>query len=353
MPLPKAALSRFRQTAVTAAYRTETGIRDWLARRAASRGWTPAVIPYSGYASAQHARVLGRVVLTPASVDPAARRGISGWRRLLTLESPGTEVTVELCGTTTTVTSDSAGIIDAQLALDSPLEPGTAEAQLHLNGRTKVPATVYVMSAEPVRGVVCDIDDTVWVTGISHPARAAWRTLRGSSSTRQKVPGMARLLGTAVERQDHPGVVYLSNGPWNFVGPVARFLERHDFPAGAVLMTDWGITPRRWFRDGQEHKSSSLARLMEDLPHVTWVLVGDDGEHDPKLYSDLATSHPDRVAAIALRQVRPAAPTGGDQAGVDPEKGSINGVPVLRGADGDQLLPLLRDALNNRPTAGA
>ncbi|TDL38883.1 App1 family protein [Arthrobacter nitrophenolicus] len=348
MPLlRKDSLSRFRDTAVTVAYRTETGIRDRLARRAAGQGWTPAVIPYSGYASAHHARVLGRVVLAPASVDPAARRGISGWRRLLTLESPETEVTIDLGGTTTTVTSDSAGIIDARLPLDKPLKPGLTTASLHVEDRNQVPADVHVMSADPVRGVVCDIDDTVWVTGISHPARAAWRTLRGSSSTRQSVPGMARLLRTAVEGQDHPGVVYLSNGPWNFVGPVSRFLERHDFPAGAVLMTDWGITPHRWFRDGKEHKSSSLTRLIEDLPHVTWILVGDDGEHDPIIYRDLAKAHPDHVEAIALRQVRPAASTGADQ-----ETGTINGVPILRGADGDQLLPLLRDALGDVSPAG-
>ncbi|MFB0836163.1 App1 family protein [Arthrobacter halodurans] len=348
MRLPETELSRFRQAAVTAAYRMETGIRDRLARRAAERGWTPAVIPYSGYAGADHARVLGRVVLAPASVDPAARRGISGWRRLLTLESPGTDVEIELGGTTTTATSDSAGIIDARLPLDSPLEPGTATALLRTDGRDPVPANVHAISPDPARGVVCDIDDTVWVTGIAHPLRAAWRTLRGSSSTRRSVPGMARLLRTAVEGQDHPGVVYLSNGPWNFVGPVTRFLERHGFPAGAVLMTDWGITPHRWFRDGRKHKSSSLARLMEDLPQVTWVLVGDDGEHDPHLYGDLAEAHPDRVAAIALRHVRPTAPA---RTGREEGSGATDGVPILRGVDGDELLPLLRDALNRRPSA--
>lgn len=345
MLFPKVALSRFRGAAITAAHRTEIGIRDWLARRAARRGWIPAVIPYSGYASAHHARVLGRVVLAPASVDPSARRGISGWRRLLTLESPETDVEIELGGITTTVTSDAAGIIDARLQLKNPFEPGTMKALMQVHGRKQVPATVHVFSAEPVRGVVCDIDDTVWVTGISHPARAAWRTLRGSSSTRQSVPGMARLLRTAVEGQDHPGVVYLSNGPWNFVGPVSRFLERHDFSPGAVLMTDWGVTPHRWFRDGRQHKSSSLARLVDDLPHVTWVLVGDDGEHDPDLYRDLARAHPDHVAAIALRQVRPGAPSGGDQ-----DARSVKGVSILRGADGDELLPLLRNALRNRPS---
>lgn len=327
---------------MTVAYRTETGIRDRLARRAVDQGWTPAVIPYSGYASGEHARVLGRVVLAPASVDPAARRGIAGWRRLLTLESPDTEVTIELCGVRSTVKSDSAGIVDAWVQTDTQLEPGTMEALIHLDGRRPVPANVHVTGTEPVRGLVCDIDDTVWVTGISHPVRAAWRTLSGSSATRRSVPGMARLLRTAVEGQENPAVVYLSNGPWNFVGPVSRFLERHDFPAGAVLMTDWGITPHRWFRDGREHKSSSLERLMKDLPHVTWALVGDDGEHDPALYCSLAESHADRIAAIALRQTRPNPGDGAEQ--MTP----VNGVPVLRGADGDALLPLLRDELGKR-----
>jgi hypothetical protein len=43
---------------------------------------------------------------------------------------------------------------------------------------------------------------------------------------------------------------------------------------------DWGLTPRRWFRDGGEHKASALMRLAKDMPTVSWVLVGDAGEHD-------------------------------------------------------------------------
>ncbi|WP_201023226.1 phosphatase domain-containing protein [Serinicoccus chungangensis] len=261
----------------------------------------------------------------------------------MTLERPGTDVLIELDGARTTVVSDGAGIIDAGLELGRQLEPGTVQARVSVQGRDPVPANVHAANPGPVRGVVCDIDDTVWVTGISHPLRAAWRTLSGTSATRRAVPGMAHLLRTAVEGQDHPPVVYLSNGPWNLAGPVSRFLQRNDFPAGTVLMTDWGMTPTRWFRDGRQHKSSSLARLVEDLPNVTWVLVGDDGEHDPVLYEDLTRAHPDRVAAIALRQVRPGTPETttqhqGDQA-----------VPVLRGADGGVLRPLLVEALGHNP----
>jgi phosphatidate phosphatase APP1 len=339
MSSPDRGLGRIGSALVTVAYRTETGLRDELARRAARRGWTPAVIPYSGYASGDHARVLGRVVLAPAKVDPSARRGVAGWRRLLTLESPGTEVQIEFGGTTTTARSDSAGIVDAELQLDGPVQPDVDHATLRLPGRSQISAHVHHISAEEVRGVICDIDDTVWITGISHPVKAVWRTLRGTSSTRRSVPGMARLLRAAVDGHVHPGVVYLSNGPWNFVGPVTRFLKKHGFPPGAILMTDWGVRPHQWFRDGSEHKSSSLARLMKDLPNVRWVLVGDDGEHDPALYDEVLEAHPDRVAAIALRQVRP-----GETSGSDQSSGS-GAAPILRGADGDELLGPLRDAL--------
>jgi phosphatidate phosphatase APP1 len=342
----KIASNRFRGAAITVAYRAETGIRDWLARVATSRGWTPAVLPYSGYGSGTDFRVLGRVVLAPESVDPAAGRGIPGWRRLLTLESPGTEVQIQLDGETTKVTSDEAGIIDARVSLKSPPEPGTVTARMRVGDRAQVPANINVISSEPARGLVCDIDDTAWVTGISHPLRAARRTLGGTSATRRSVPGMARLLRAAVEGQSDPAVVYLSNGPWNFVGPVSRFLKQRNFPTGAVLMTDWGITPTRWFRDGRKHKSSSLDRLIKDLPQVTWVLVGDDGEHDLAIYSDLARAHPDRVAAIALRQVRPNRSTA-----ASPKAEPVNGVPVLKGADGDELLPLLRGVLHRKADA--
>lgn len=326
---------------VSVAYRLETGLRDRLSARARRRGWTPAVLPFSGYAGGGVARVLGRVVLAPPSVDPSATRGVPGWRRLLTLERPGVKVRVELAGHGVEVTSDEAGIVDARLDVGH-LPPGLARATMTVQSREAVLAHVHVAAAGPVQGVICDIDDTVWITGLAHPLQAARRTLTGTSSTRRAVPGMARLLRWAAEQEGAP-VVYLSNGPWNLVGPVSRFLERHHFPAGALLMTDWGITPRAWFRDGREHKSSALRQLVDDMPDVRWVLIGDDGEHDPQLYRSLASEAPEKVAAIALRQVPRSRRRSGAAAGHD-----VEGVPFLRGADGNELLSQAR-AATRRP----
>ena len=69
------------------------------------------------------------------------------------------------------------------------------------------------------------------------------------------------------------------------------------------MLTDWGPTNTGWFRSGQEHKRACLGSLAADLPAIRWLLVGDDGQHDPSLYAEFAASHPDRVRAIAIRQL--------------------------------------------------
>jgi phosphatidate phosphatase APP1 len=130
-------------------------------------------------------------------------------------------------------------------------------------------------------------------------------------------------------------VVYLSNGPWNLAGPLTAFLERHHFPAGALLLTDWGISAGGWFRSGRAHKRGALERLAADLPGVQWLLVGDDGEADPEVYADFARAHPGRVLAIALRTTAPAgteAPQTEERVGSGPDA-----VPVVRAGDGRAL----------------
>ena len=312
---------------VGVAYRFETGLRDLVSRVARGFGWTPVAIPYPGYGSDGRVRVLGRVLLAPAGTHPESRLRIPGWQRFLTLEAPRTEVDVRVAGTRARLTSDDDGLLDAVLEV-----AGLAEGRPSVPVRMGPPersasAPVHLASIDAHRGVVCDIDDTVLVTEIAHPLRAAYRTFVQRSASRRAVPGMADLLREITAGQEHVPVLYLSNGPWNLLGPLSRFLERNGFPPGALLLTDWGLQPDRWFRDGQAHKRSSLLRLTEDLPDVDWTLVGDTGEHDPALYEEFARAHPDRVAEILLRD---AAATG---ATVD----EVAGVPVVRAADGAGL----------------
>jgi phosphatidate phosphatase APP1 len=307
------------------ARRGDTSLRDLASRLARRAGWTPAVLAHPGYGSGGRVRVLGRVLLAPAGTHPEDRRGVPGWQRFLTLESPGAEVAVEVAGQRTVVRSDDDGLIDVTLEIDLP-DAGALPVVLRAGSRESV-ASVHLASPDAARGVVCDIDDTVLVTGITTPLRAAWRTFVQPMTQRQAVPGMVLLLRELTGGAPHVPVIYLSNGPWNLAGPLGRFLERSGYPPGALLLTDWGPTPTRWFRDGRSHKRAALQRLAADLPGVRWTLVGDTGEHDPALYEEFARAQPDRVRAVLLRDVTH----------VGTRVGRFGEVPVVYGRDGDAI----------------
>lgn len=311
------------------ARRGDAAVRDLASRQARRSGWTPTVLAHPGYGSGGRARVLGRVLLTPAGTHPEDRRSLPGWQRFLTLESPGTEVAVELAGRSTVVRSDDDGLVDVTLEVATP-DVGAVPVTFRVADRTAT-GTVHLASPDAARGVVCDIDDTVLVTGIATPLRAAWRTFVQPMTRRQAVPGMARLLRELTAGAPHVPVVYLSNGPWNLAGALSRFLERTGFPPGALLLTDWGPTPTRWFRDGRSHKREALQRLATDLPGVRWTLVGDTGEHDPVLYEEFACAQPDRVRAVLLR----------DTTGGAVRTAEFGSVPVVYGPDGDALAAAL------------
>jgi phosphatidate phosphatase APP1 len=105
----------------------------------------------------------------------------------------------------------------------------------------------------------------------------------------------------------HPGAptLYLSTGAWNVAPALTRFLSRHLYPPGPLLLTDWGPQRDRFFRSGRAHKLAALNRLAEDFPWIRWLLIGDDGQHDPEIYRTFAEAHPDQVAAVAIRALSP------------------------------------------------
>ncbi|MEZ0165760.1 App1 family protein [Kineococcus sp. LSe6-4] len=326
-----------------ALFRLGRARRDVLAAFLRRRGWSFAVLPYPGYGTPGQVRVLARVVLAAPGREPSDVRGVAAWRRLVTLQRSRVDVEVGTDGgqTTSTVRSGPGGLVDAVLPWSLP--PGTHPVRFRVGDRPEVGATVHVADPGAGAGIVCDIDDTALLTGLKHPLSAAWRTLTRAFAQRAPVEGVADLLAAVHGAHgEHAPVVYLSNGPWNFAEPLTRFLDRHGFPPGPLLLTDWGPSPEGFFRDGRTHKRRSLQRLRAQFPAVRWVLVGDDGEADPVVYGDFAREHPGAVEAVVLRQV--GADVGPGTAREAPAEVVGGSVPVVRGPDGHVLLRRYRAA---------
>ena len=280
--------------------RVHAGIERWLRRR----GWRPRVLPYRGYGGDGWVRVLARVLLAPPDTGSRDLRLGRGFRRFLTATAADIEVTVSAGSRTHRVLSGRGGYLD--VVLESDLGPGWSDVTMTVDGAEAVPAAVRVVAADTAVGVVSDIDDTVLVTALPRPLLAAWNTFVRHEGTRRPVRGMATLY-REIEAQ-HPDVpyFYLSTGAWNVAPVLDQFLHRHAYPPGPLLMTDWGPTADAWFRSGREHKRREIARLLDEFPGVRWLLIGDDGQHDPEIYGEAAERSPEQVRAVVIRQLSPA-----------------------------------------------
>ncbi|OIQ93189.1 hypothetical protein GALL_248950 [mine drainage metagenome] len=273
----------------------------WLRRR----GWTLRIEPFTCYGGAGWVRVLARTVLEPPGPDHARSRSapLRGWRRFAIAQVSGVEIDVNVAGQRRRVVADRGGYVDSVVLSDLP--SGWHTIRLSGSRASEIAARVLVVDRLARAGIVSDIDDTVMVTNVPRPLLAGWNALVRNENARQPVPGMAVLYDRLTREAPTAPVIYLSTGAWNSEPALVRFLHRHGYPRGPLLLTDWGPTQTGWFRSGRDHKRAELRRLVHDFPDIDWLLIGDDGQHDPQLYHELALEHPTHVRAIAIRRLTP------------------------------------------------
>jgi phosphatidate phosphatase APP1 len=326
------------------AARVEDAMHEIIERRLRQRGWEPVITAYTGYGAPGWARVMARVVLTRRQDARKRREKLRGWRSFTTSPVHNAVVRIQVGDEVHETRTDRSGYVDCRVKGD--LEPGWAKVRLSTEGAESMDAPVRVVDPRVRFGVVSDIDDTVMVTALPRPLLAAWNTFVLDEHARMAVPGMAVLYERLVSANPGAPVFYLSTGAWNVAPTLSRFLSRHLYPAGPLLLTDWGPTPDRWFRSGQEHKRNTLARLAAEFPDIKWLLIGDDGQHDQEIYSEFAHAHPDNVAAVAIRRLSPTqAVLAGAIPGPSgtPEAVGSGGKTWFSAPDGAGLWSLLRD----------
>ena len=318
------------------AARVDIAIMRWRARRVRALGYRPSVIGYTGYGSTSWVRLLARVLLTRNDRLPSGEpSGARGWRSFTSVPVENAAVDVVLGEQTFSVRADHSGIVDAVIDVD--LEPGWHTAEVSSEGSIPARSSIYVVDPEVRFGIVSDIDDTVMVTALPRPMLAAWHTFVVNEHARATTPGMPVLYERLVTAHERTPVVYLSTGAWNVAPTLTRFLSRNLYPKGALLLTDWGPTADRWFRSGQEHKANSLKRLAQEFPQIRWLLIGDDGQHDPSIYAEFAASHPDQVAAVCIRQLTPGEAVLAGSSMRESDAAAISEATWLYGNDGAEL----------------
>ena len=273
---------------------SRTPLHGLVERRLRRTGWQPNIIAYAGYGAPGWARVLCRVLLGRPDTRQRGRLDkVRGWRSFATLPAKHVTVTIEAGGVRHEATADRSGFVDTVVEAD--FTPGWGCVRLSVPDAEPVEAPVRILDPEVRFGILSDIDDTVMVTALPRPLLAAWNTFVLDEHARAAVPGMAVLyerLATA-----HPGapVFYLSTGAWNVAPTLTRFLSRHLYPAGPLLLTDWGPTADRWFRSGRGAQAGHAGPAGPGVPRRPLAARRRRRPARPGIYREFAAAHPENV----------------------------------------------------------
>ncbi|KAI8356078.1 hypothetical protein EDC96DRAFT_515705 [Choanephora cucurbitarum] len=209
-----------------------------------------------------------------------------------------------------TLRSSDNGLFSAQLHLpDSPARPLTHLWLREVNKKDRRrPMGAYdgwISLIEPDGvSVISDIDDTIKQTHVTSGARTVLNNTFFYPS--QPVPGMA-----AHYRQWYQlGISfhYVSNSPIQLARMLLNFLQNHQFPPGSLHLRDLRHILSELIEPPGQSKIETIRAILKDFPHRQFVLIGDSGESDLDVYTQIATEFPQQILKIYIRHV-PTEPT--------------------------------------------
>lgn len=304
------------------------------------RGKPRHLAAYRGYADARGVELIGRVLAEPPQGGPLEDAGwwdnlLDTYRRFESDEVPDVPLRLQYRGSSLDLRSDHEGYWHA--AFDSPAPMSdllwdNAIASL-ADGTLPTPQPVLQVGPRARFGVISDIDDTILHSSITDWKMAAQLTFLHNARTRKPLAGVAALYGAL--QGSHNPIFYVSSSPWNLYDLLEDFMELNGIPLGPIHLRDLGTDEGKFIKStGHGHKLERAIHLIERFPELRWVLLGDSGQADAELYAEAARTHPDRIAAIYIRDVDPDADSARDL-GVDSHIQRIVGtsVPMLRVAD--------------------
>ena len=282
----------------------------------------PVVVQlYRGYRSSTKLFVQGRVLkessIEVSQTDRRWRNFINAIRRFESDEIAGASLNLDYLGQIFARKADAEGYFEVHEDItvqptEHPWEAIGAKLVEVPYGRPAdelFAGEVADLSSEAKIAVVTDIDDTILQTHITSlfKLRALYHTLLDNAYTRLSFKGAPALYKALASGPDEVNAsnptFYLSRSPWNLYDMLEHFLDNKGFPKGPIFLRDLGLP---YLKSASEfgHKEGSILRLIADFPTLRFVLIGDSGEKDADIYHSVAKRHPDRIAAIIIRNVK-------------------------------------------------
>jgi phosphatidate phosphatase APP1 len=279
------------------------------------------ITTYRSYGTPTRLYVKGRVLVDKGIAvseadDTLWENLMNMYRRFNSSEIPGARVQLCLENQVHEITTDVEGYFVLNLAPEKPLvlddiwhtiDVKLVEAPVAFEGEVTAKAHVLVPPPDAEYGIISDIDDTIVRTGATSMLQTGRNVLLNNAHTRIPFHGVSSFykslqLGRNGKRNNP--FFYVSSSPWNNYDLLYHFLELNEIPQGPLLLRDFGIDENKLgHSDHMSHKYKEIENILITYPKLNFILIGDSGQQDAEIYSEVVKKHPGRVMAIYIRDV--------------------------------------------------
>jgi phosphatidate phosphatase APP1 len=293
--------------------------------------------------------------MTPTELSAANAQLMARLKPFMTVPLVNTPITVFFYNSQTsqsrTVMTNDAGHFSVRAALDF------VPTHVRVLASEDLSATEEVRITEPTGvSMISDIDDTIKHSAIGGGAREMFRntfvrdlgelTIRGVKEWYNKLADMG------------VGIHYVSNSPWQLYPLLVTYFSLAGLPPGSFHLKQYSGMLQGIFEPVAERKKGTLETIMRDFPDRKFLLIGDSGEADLEVYTDVVLANPGRVVGIFIRDITTPPTQGffdsamGPLSGERSETGNSTSGEKSSGTtgSGSKPMPMRKPVLPPRPT---
>lgn len=279
------------------------------------------IITYRSYGTSSRLYITGRVLRDKGiresnESDTVWNNILSMYKRFETDEVRGARLAVYLDGEQHIVTTNREGYFQLSLSTKAPLvwsdmwkevEVELVNAPYSFSPGVKSTATVLIPQEDAEYGIISDIDDTVVKTTATNLLAMSRNTFLHNAHSRLPFAGVSefyRSLQLGRNGKRNNPFFYVSSSPWNLYDLLIDFLDLNEIPEGPLLLRDFGLEANRESGNHMGHKLKEIRNILLTYPNLNFVLIGDSGQEDPKIYQEIVKQFPGRILAIYIRNVQ-------------------------------------------------
>lgn len=280
------------------------------------------IVPYRSYGTLNRLYVKGRLledkqIRKATAEDNLFTRVMAMYQRFESDEVSGGRLKVTVQDQAYEVTTNDEGYFVVNIEPASPLswtdmwhevQIELIDAPFKFKQGLNTTAEVLVPPLDAEYGIISDIDDTIVKTTATNLLAMSRNTFLHNAYTRLPFAGVKefyRSLQLGRNGKRNNPFFYVSSSPWNLYDLLVDFMDLNDIPEGPLLLRDFGLDINKaGSTDHMGHKFHEIQNILTTYPELNFVLIGDSGQEDPKIYREVVKRFPGRILAIYIRDVQ-------------------------------------------------